>query len=57
MGKIRGVTKLQEEESSEEDFGRVDTVAGVTREREQDSRIRVALEGTKQGGSLREAEI
>ena len=42
--------KLQEEESSEEeDVGRVETVAGVAKEGERDSRIRVSLGVTKQG--------
>ena len=56
-GKKAGVRKLQEEEFSEEDVGRVETVAGVTREGEEDSRIRVSLGVKKQRGSLREVKI
>ena len=47
---------MQEEESSE-DVGRVETVAGVTREGEEDSRIRVSLGVTKHGESSKKAKI
>ena len=45
--KKKGVRKLQEEEFSEEEVGRVETVAGVTKEGERDGRIRVSLGVTK----------
>ena len=54
----KGVRKLQEEESSEEEnVGRVETVAGVTKEGERDSRIRVSLGVTKQGQSFKNVHI
>ena len=55
--KKKAVRKLQEEEFSEEDVGRVETVAGVTREGDKDSRIRVSLGVTKQGESFKKAKI
>ena len=49
---------MQEEESSEEeDVGRVETVAGVAKEGERDSRIRVSLGVTKRGESFKDVQI
>ena len=56
--KNKKVRKLQEEESSEEEnVGRVETVAGVTKEGERDSRIMVSLGVTKQGESFKNVQI
>ena len=54
-GKTKGLRKVQEEESSEEDIPRLkeETVAGVTKVGEPDSRIRVSLGVAKQGDSFR----
>ena len=58
-GKAKGLRKVQEEDSSEEDVTRLkeETVAGVTKEGEPDSRIRVSIEVTKQGDSFRGVTI
>ena len=55
--KNKRVRKLQEEEFSEEEVGRVETVAGVTKEGEKDSRIRVSLGVTKQGESFKDVQL
>merc|ERR1712015_417525 len=57
-GKTKGLRKVQEEESSEEDIPRLkeETVAGDTKAGEPDSRIRVSLE-VKQGDSFRGVKI
>ena len=58
-GKTKGLRKMQEEESSEEDIPRLneESVAGVTNDGELDTRIRVSLGVTKQGDSFRGAKI
>merc|ERR1712015_409140 len=58
-GKTKGLRKVQEEESSEEDVPRLkeETVAGITKAGEPDSRIRVSLGVTKQGDSFRGVKI
>ena len=58
-GKAKGLRKVQEEESSEEEVTRLkeETVAGVTKVGEPDSRIRVSLGVTKQGESFRGVKI
>ena len=54
-GRMKGLRKVQEEASSEEEVIRLkeEVVAGVTRVGEADSRIRVSLGVTKQGHSFR----
>ena len=58
-GKAKGLRKVQEEDSSEEDVTRLkeETVAGVTKVGEPDTRIRVSLGVAKQGDSFRGVKI
>ena len=58
-GKAKGLRKVQEEESSEEDVPRLEeeTVAGVTKVGEPDTRIRLSLGVAKQGDSFRGVKI